>query len=217
MSVLPRSRKTMIEWFESRLAARATDPPSIGLTPEQVTSLGTRVVAARNAFDAFESAQATASSSTPVFHDRAHALRDLGGELIKIVKACAEATGDATVYDQALVPPDASPSPAPPPAIPTDLAGRVTTDGGVELTWSGSLANGVLFQVERRLTPIDGPASPWSIIGAVQTRSFEDVHVPTGLGFAAYRVIAKRDAYVTDPTAPIEVLFGSSGPVAAAA
>lgn len=211
MSVLPEARRDLITWFESRLAAWAADPTLIGLTPEQVTQLGIRIVTARTAADAQASAYDAARASTPEFHGAADALRSFGGELVKIIKATAESSGDASIYTIAEVPPVAAPTPLPAPQPPSDLAGAITPEGSVLLSWQGTTANGVTYLVERRLVGADGSTSPWSIVGAVQARSYLDEDVPLGLSMAQYRLTAQRDELAALPTAPATVLFGVGG------
>jgi len=193
MRLIPRGRNDAIDWFARRLTAWTDDPESIGLTEAQVQRLAELLEAARVAGDAVETARRAATAARPAFLDAADDLRDYGAQLTKIIRAHADATGDAEVYTRSLVRPDAEPAPRPAPAPPADVRGRITAAGHVELTWRASIAHGAVFVVERRLVPVDHHGlGDWSILDAVHATGYLDTRIPLGLAAAQYRLRARR-------------------------
>jgi len=203
-NVLPRTRLDKIEWFEGRLGQWLADPASIGLTPAQVDQLAAEVAAARAAHEEAERARNAAQSATLAFHTRAAAMEGDGRGLIAQIKAFAEATGDRGVYTRSDVPPPRDPSPSGPPESPTDLRGRITSDGAVELTWEGSLARRTFYEVLRRLAGEEA----WTVLDSVGAKRYLDSTVPPGTSRVQYRVRAKRGTRTSPSALPIEVGLG---------
>lgn len=204
MPVLPRTRIDKIEWFEARLDAWLADPAAIGLTVGQVTELAGHVAAARAAFDAAQIARNQAVSATAGFHAASAAMEGSGRDLIATIKAFAEASGDAGVYQSARVPPPAAPTPAGPPDPPAGVGAEITSDGAVSLRWRGSLAHRTFFEVLRRLDGEDA----WTALAAIGAKTYLDGAVPVGTTGVQYRVRARRGTHASAASAAITVRLG---------
>lgn len=203
-SVLPRTRPDKIEWFETRLDGWLADPGSIGLTAGQVGQLAAEVAAARQAYLEAEMARNAARSATAAFHTVTGAMEGDGRGLIAQIKAFAEATDDAGVYERSRVPPPRDPSPAGPPEPPAGVRARITSDGAVALAWEGPLAHRTFYEVLRRL---DGEPT-WTVLDAVGAKAYLDDAVPVGTTGAAYRVRAKRGRQSSAASQAITVRLG---------
>ncbi|VAX39868.1 hypothetical protein MNBD_PLANCTO03-1795 [hydrothermal vent metagenome] len=204
MSVLPQSDIQMIEWFEERVAGWIADPAAIGLTPDQAASLLTFAGTARAAYQAAQQARNTSKSATVTYHNGSSDLRGFGADLLKTIKAFAEATDDPNVYALADVPPPAAPAPAGPPEPPTDVQGVITNDGAVELSWNGTLAYSTFYEILRKL---DDETS-WNLISSIGDKKFVDDTLAVGCTAVQYRVRAKRGTDTSAGSEPIIIRLG---------
>lgn len=203
-NVLPSSREDMIAWFADRDTDWAAAPTAIGLTTTQVTQLTAMVTAAQTALGNATAARIASKDATVSYHITADALRTFGSDLIKVIKAYAESTNNPTVYSTASIPPPAPPSPAGPPAQPTDLAAQLLPGGGLRLTWKGTIAQKAYFSVYRRA---EGQTA-FSLLDSPATKSFDDLTIPAGANSVTYFIQARRDDFRVD-SAYFQVNFGS--------
>lgn len=216
MSTLPQSRKARIEYFEARLSKWDTNAAAIGLSAGQVASLDTLVSAARSALDAAEQARTASKDSTVQFYSAEDAMRDLGADLIKTIRAFAQTTNNPDVYALASIPPPAQPTPAPAPAQPADLSGMIDPFGVVGLAWQSvpkGPTSGIFFDVERRV----GQTGAWTPLGATQEARFHDTGgaAQAASEIVQYRVRARRGESASPWSDPLAVSFtGTEGDVA---
>ena len=211
MSVLPPSDLGMIEWFEQRLADWAADPTAIGLTGEQIITLTSQVSAARAAYTTAQQARNASKSATVVFHDDSGTLRSFGADLIKTIKAFAEATDDANVYAEADVPPPAPPTPRGAPGMPTNMTTSLSNLGAIDIKWkavNAAASTGAFFVVQRKLDD----ETQWTNIGQTGTKSFSDATVPLGTTRATYTIVPWRGELVGPASAQFSVQFGVEDP-----
>lgn len=204
MAVLPKSRDEMIAWFSDRITDWGANAAAIGLSASQVTELATILNTAENALSDATAARIDSKDKTVVYHATADALRDFGADLIKVIKAFAEATNNPNVYSTASVPPPAPPTPAGPPAQPTDMAAALLPGGGLRLTWKGTVSQKAYFSVYRRA---EGETS-FTLLDSPATKTYDDTSIPTGANSVTYYIQARRDEFRVD-SAWFQVNFGS--------
>lgn len=215
--VLPNSRRDTIEFFRVHLPDWEKDPSAIGLSPALVAALSARVAAADAARAAADTAASAARSATAAFHQEADAMRRLGADLLKTIKAYAATEDDPGVYATARVPPPARGGPGRPPERPIEPRASVNGLGHIRLAWKGARKGGVQFLIERRMTPLAGPPGPWAFVGLSAAGRFTDRSVPRGFASAAYIVTAVSHAGRSAPSTTALVAFGSHPGDAAAA
>ncbi|VAX40710.1 hypothetical protein MNBD_PLANCTO03-464, partial [hydrothermal vent metagenome] len=208
MGVLPDSRIQQIEWFEQRLAAWMSNTAAIGLTPAQVSQLQGELAAARADYMTAQQARNDSKSATVGFHASSDTLVDDGRDLIKTIKAFAEATNDPNVYVLADVPPPAPPGVVPPPGTPFDFRVSLLQDGAIELGWkcnNPTGGGGTVYEIKR-----SEAGGPMAFINNTGAKSFVDNTVPANSGPVTYQITAVRSTLSGNP-AQFTVQFGAGG------
>lgn len=217
MSVLPRSKKEIIEWFEARIADFGDHALEVGLTTQQAADLAVAVSVARQALDDNELKYVAARSSTTAYHEAVDVLEDLGAQYIKIVRAFAfTQQNPRTVLSLVGIPVPATPSEQGAPPIAELVRAVLTGSGSIQVTWkapSGGFGSGAFFIVERKLSE----STPWERIGTTAGRRFVDDNVPTGFGSISYRLISARGTNYSFASDPTVVFAGTTGGNASAA
>lgn len=208
MSIVPNTILGKLLYFEYHLPIWAQNPTSIGLSLPLVTEMAARVNAARVAYTAAQAARSTARVTTETQTAAIASMYDLGADMIKLVRAAAEANDDPTIYQIAHIPPPKTASPLGPPETPTKLAASLTTSGNIALKWDGSRVGGTSFLIERSVNTSDGP---WTLIGTSEERAFTDAAVPFNIRSLTYRIFAVRSGGISDPTNPFTILLGTVG------
>ncbi len=209
-NVLPDSRLDTIQWFEARIADWTANAVAIGLTGEQVTSLAALVTAARASYDASQAARAASKASTTTFYNDTDAMRDLGADYIKTIKAFAATSNNPNVYALAQVPMPADPSPLGPPGQPTDVSISLTSAGYLSLKWKADNAapsSGAYFVVQRKLAS----ETSFTTVGDSGEKSFVDETVPFGATSAAYIITPRRGSQTGPASNQVTVQFGVGG------
>ncbi len=205
MGVVPSSRIAKVEFYETHAPIWGIGPTLIGLTAVQVTNMTALTKAARDAYNAQQTAIDAAKSATTKFYNAVHDMQGLGADLIANIKTFAETTNNPNVYVLANVPAPAAPTPAGPPVAPDMLNAVMNSDGTIHLTWKGTLAQRQFFSVWRQLPSQSMPVQ----ISAVAAKEYTDVTVPRGLQQVIYNVRAHRDSAVSVPTSNLVVYFGA--------
>ena len=214
MAVLPNSQIEILQFFEAHVPVWALAPTSLGLSASQVAALGALTSAARTAYNSMQSQHQAAKASTGTWYDAHDLMRNMGADLIKVIKAYAAATNNPGVYNSAQIPAPKSPTPTPAPATPLGLAAALANDGAIELTWNASIANGTTFGVWRKLA---GQADFSQIGLASSATSYIDNTLPVGGGTGGgpdssggvwYQVRAHRLGLESNFSEPIFVRFG---------
>lgn len=212
MPVLPSEINARIQWFEQRIPQWGDNAATIGLTVAQVASLTALVTAARNNWNAAQAARTASKDATVNQSSAVGSMTELGGDLVKTIRAYAQTTNNNNVYSLASVPPPAPPTPAGPPQPPTDLTADPNADGTISLKWKGSLARQTFYTVWRRV----GTSGGFTQIGSLAGKKFIDGAVPEPAGPNAatqlfYQVKAQREAQVSAPSDTAMVQFGVGG------
>lgn len=188
MGVLPDTRPELIQFFTQRLAAWQADPAAIGLSAPQVTELAGLTSTASSDYQAALVARQASKDATGTFYEATGNLRTLGSALVATIKAYAEATGDQGVYSAASIPAPAEPTPSADPVTPTDITLLMRPQGYIDITWTGTVAGGTFYEVQRSLS--DGVE--WTTIASVPSRATLDQGVPAGTDKAFYRIRAVK-------------------------
>lgn len=205
MALLPDDRIGRIEFFEERIAQWTAEAGNIGLTEVQITELEQRTQAARSAYAAAKLAATKRKTATTKLRTDAGSMRTYGAALIATIKAFAEATGDPSVYDKALIDPPAPRGEGTPPDQPSVLRAALGTDGSLELTWKGKGPAGTRYDVTRLLPG----ESVFKVIGDTSKKRWVDSGLPAGTGQVLYRVIARQTDFEVGSTI-LTVRLGST-------
>lgn len=215
-SNLPGGRAERIEWVESRAAAWSADPAAIGLTPQQSAQVSADLASARAAYAAALDARAAALVATQACNDAIAKLGASASVAIALIKAFAEATGDAQVYAQAMVSAPAPRGGARRCEQPYRLRAQLRPDGSIELRWRGRGAPGTRYYIRRQRAG-DSALQPIADTGAAGGKRFIDTDVPAGTAWVAYQVVAKRGRYAAPPSEIIVLPLGAEPAQPAAA
>jgi len=206
MATVPDKLADKLAFFEQHLPIWAADPASIGLTAAQVATLTSLVVSARSTFD-FAGTQRAASRAAT--NDQTIAFADmtnLGGDLIKTIRAFAETNDDPNVYSAAQIPPPAPPSPPGPPALPTGLKAKFMTPFGIRLEWKGSISQGTYFAIFRQ----QSGETTFTNIQTTRDKFYEDLSLTGGIDAVSYYIAAFRDGEQVNSTT-LQLQFGPGG------
>jgi hypothetical protein len=210
MGTFPTTPRTaLLTWCQARSPVWAAQAANIGLTDTQAADFDTAVSNAAAKLVAQQTAQQAAKMATEAANDAFRTLRSLTGGSVKSIRSFAEASGDPqTVYQLAQIPSPAQPSPAPPPAKPTDL--RVSIDpssGALTLRWKATNpASGTGYIIRRRALG----ESQFSFVGVTGTKSFTDTTFIAGPNSVSYTVQGTRSG-INGPLSNIFTInFGAS-------
>jgi hypothetical protein len=181
-----------IDYFENLYPNWQPTPSKFGLSAAQVTAVADATTSARQAYLAAQKSRETAKAATTQQREALRGMKRTGSNLIEIVKAFIEQSGDPSLWAQAGLQPPAPRGTVPPPNAPTDLSAGLDSQGNITLRWKSSQpagASGTVFSIYRGLNN----AEP-TLLETVGGRSFTDESVPAGVGSVAYAVRAKRSS-----------------------
>lgn len=210
MPVLPDRNNELIEFFEAHAPVWALNGPALGLSIGQTNNLTGMTTLARTHYDAAITARNEARAAVQTQQNTLGLLRMLGGDLIKVIRAKAEADANFGLYALAQIPAPAAPQPLPPPEVPENLSAGLDNAGRIALRWSALRRGGVYFTLERSTTFVGGQSGGWVGVGTAQENRFTDETIPLGLAAASYRVTARRGEQASEPSEPVTVLFGTA-------
>jgi hypothetical protein len=173
------------------------DPAAFGLTELDVDEFEALLDAASQARLRARQARLLAKARVVGQREAAKKLRERFASLVATIdgRAKREPTNKrATVYAAAGIDPPAKGGPRPAPEMPFDLKSKLSTNGEIELTFKmeDRARGGLLYEVQRRLVPVEGDASPWLPLDTVAEKRYTDNDVPLGLREVQYQVRAMR-------------------------
>jgi len=209
--IVPETQAESIQFFASRIGLWSASASTIGLSSSIVANLALLTDTAQSKLNAAIQIRASAKQATRELNEALAAMRALGGDSIKIIRATAETTNNPAIYALSNIPPVSPPTPLGVPNPPTDVSALLNNDGAIELKWEGSREGGTAFLIERSLVPVGAPAGPWMLVASVEERRWTDSAVPVGLAAVLYRIKAQRPAGISVASEPGQVLFGQSG------
>jgi hypothetical protein len=212
MSILPPKVEEFLTWCENHGPVWNTNATNLGLTVAEVQAFMVLVTEARQAWAAKEAAYDAARAATVVSQDTVRDARREAAELLRDIKAFAEAQSKpATVYALAQIPPPAAPTPAPPPAQPTDLSVTIEPgSGALTLRWKAKNpagTSGTGYIIRRKAA---GEIA-FSFVGVTGTKFFTDDTFQAGPDSVEYTVQGTR-AGVNGPASNVFLVrFGAGG------
>ncbi|MFI4915178.1 MAG: hypothetical protein ACIAS6_01550 [Phycisphaerales bacterium JB060] len=175
------------------------DPAAFGLTELDVDEFEALLIAASQAR---ENAHKTRLLAKARFLRQREAMANLRGRFASLMatidgRAKREPRGRrAGVYAAAGIDPPDKGGPRPTPAMPSGLKTEIVNNGEIKLTFKmeDEGRGGLLYEVQRRLVPVEGPESPWLPLDITAEKRFTDDDVPTGLREVRYQVRAMRSS-----------------------
>lgn len=207
-TIVPNTQLGKVQFYEEHNAPWTANATAIGLLSGDVTSMGTKTLAARAAYNAHTAAQLTSKAATQTYSDAVNTMATFGSTLIKKIKVKA-ATDGAGVYALAQIPAPALPTPVGPPGMPFGFVATLQPNGSLELTWkctNPSGAGGTNYDVSRKLST----ESDFTSIGKTGKKTFLDTTVPGAVAQITYQITAFRST-ATGTAAQFLVNFGVSG------
>ncbi len=210
-TIVPKDRVAKIAWYQTHNPVWLAAATSIGTTAALVNALITKTTAAQDAYDAHLLAQEQARAATNAFYTAVDAMAAAGSDILKQIKA--KAATDPSVYDTALIPPPAIPTPVPPPGQPNNFSVELV-GGALNLKWkcsNPSGSTGTMYQVYRKIGGVGAPGD-FTLVGWSGVKSFSDTSLPAGAGngVVSYKIIAVRSTTVGTP-GEFNVTFGGGG------
>lgn len=215
MAVLPNKNLEAIQFCETHIPVWQANPPAIGLTGGQVGTLETLTKNAREAYDAALTAREKSKSATTTYHNNATLMRGNAADLIRLVKAFADASPNpSTIYAEAQIPEPAAPTPPEKPGMPEMITVGLNPDGSITLRWkakNASPSSGCTFDIARRI----GNTGNYVGIGSgtsVKSGRFEftDGTLAFGTQTASYIIVGRRSnpPQMGTPSEAVNVQFG---------
>lgn len=215
MGIVPENRLERIQFYENHITPWGANFAAIGLTADDIADLVPLVAAARNAYNAAETARLSSKAATAAFYEAVRAMHSgpgAGADLIKTIQTFASSTDNPGVYVLAEIPAPLPPSEAPAPGTPFDLTVGLLPVGALELKWKcNNPANtaGTVYEVQRSING-EGGGGAFSTIGITGSRSFIDETLPSSSSPVFYRLTAVRSTK-RGVTAQFIVQFGNGG------
>lgn len=195
-----------IDYFENLYPNWQSTPPKFGLTAAQVTAIADATASARQSYLSAQKARDTAKNATTQQSEAVRGMKRTGSNLIEIVKAFIEQSGDPSLWAQAGLQPPAPRGTVPPPNAPTDLSAGIDSLGNITVRWKSRQpagASGTVFSIYRGLNN----AEP-TLLETVGGREFIDEGVPAGTSTVTYAVRAKRSNKQSGFSASLQLRFG---------
>jgi hypothetical protein len=193
-------RLERVDWFERRLSLWMQHAERLGLCQDELAALARRIERTRDSFDRRRAAWAAAQAAAREFDQTAAEANRAGLRLLERIRAAAAA--DPDVWGLAGVKPGRN---AAPPDAPQHVQAWPCEDGSVMLRWNGDHATppGTSFVLERRLADRAG----YRFLGITAQPQFRDMHIPAGMPFVCYRLLARRSAQISEYSEPVMVKF----------
>lgn len=192
MRTVPQTNLARIEFYEAHIEPWAADPAAIGLTPDSVAALETRIAAARAAYDAHQAAQFAAAAAALDYRLKAEALHadpGAGADMIQSIKNFAQSTDDPNVYVRASLPAPPVPGRVPAPGTPYAFRFTLHQTGELTLTWKcKNPAAGTTYEIRRSVQGCHA----FTFLATSGRRRFTDRTLPAGSAMAVYDVTALR-------------------------
>lgn len=213
MRTFPESpRPDFLQWCQTHAPLFTAHAAAIGLTPAQATAFNTAYTAGAASVAAQDAARAAAKNATAAATTAMSALHASAGDTVRLIRAFAEVQAKPdTVYQLASIPAPLTPSPAPPPAQPTNLTVTLdATTGQLTLRWKASNpvgTSGTSYIIRRK---VNG-AGPFAILGTSTSRKrFVDAALPAGSDSVEYTVQGQRSDTLGPVSGVCMVYFGQT-------
>lgn len=218
MAVLPNKDLEAIQFCETHIPVWQANPAAIGLTPGQVGTLQTLTKNAREGYNEAQAAREKSKSWTTIYHSSTSLMRGNAADLIRLVKAFADASPNpATIYAEAQIPEPAAPTPPPVPGMPEMITVGLNPDGSITLRWKAKDAapsSGCTFDIARRIGNTGGYVGIGSGTSVRSSRfEFTDGTLAFGTQTASYIIVGRRSnpPQMGTPSEAVNVQFGVGG------
>ena len=195
MSRKPRDEQSLLTWAKARAlqwTGGQGGVPDIGITQAMADAFDLSVTAADGAFTTMQSAKQLAENRTTEKDAKLQEMLDQLEFLIPTIDAYAKATGDEGVYTRAGIDAPKAPVARGAPPVPTDLSATITNGGDVVVGFACTTGGGAFFEIQRRLTTLDGMVQTWQPLTTTTIKTHTDTAVPSGYRSVDYRVRAVR-------------------------
>lgn len=205
----PKSPKQQIPWLQQRLSSWTNNADDLGLSAEAVDNLTNLLSTAATNMSEAAAARTAAKGKTTTFYASAQPLSSLAGAMIRTIRAYADTSGSADIYEIAGIDPKGQPTPVPAPSQPTNVQAFPQNDGSVLLTWRAKNAApsaGTAFTIYRKL---EGQEA-FSPVGTVGLRKFTDETIPPGTPSAVYIIRGIRGEKVGPFSEPLTLFLGKA-------
>ncbi|MFI4916489.1 MAG: hypothetical protein ACIAS6_08295 [Phycisphaerales bacterium JB060] len=187
-------------------------PPVIGLSTLQLQETSDAVDLAEAAYTAALAARDASKAATEAKDNALAALKAVIGADIDTIDAFAKATKDPNVWVLAQIPAPKDPSERDAPPAPTFGEVVQTGAGFIRGTFTVASGGGAQYQLQRRDTTLANTTGPWTVVGVLTDKAFEDQGVPVGLSQVEYRVSAQLSTGAVSPWSnAVSFSFGSQG------
>lgn len=212
MPNIPPSNKdaAQITWFENHLPGWSASPTTYGLTEAQVTTLESAVTAARNSYNAARDARQASKNATVSQDTGVRSMLNLGRDVVNVMKAFIENSGNASLWGAAGLEPPAPPGPSPVPTAPYLLASSLDAQGNVILTWKATQPRGATGTVYAVSRSFDG--GPYTLLDTVGGKKFTDESVPDTVATVSYTLQAKRGELSSPFSEALTIRLGKAPP-----
>lgn len=215
MSRTPTTEQAYIAFARQHLTVwegNGGQPPAIGLSSQQLLDTSAATDAAEAAYAAALAARDASKAATEAKDNALEALRQVIGADIDTIDAFAKATQDPDVWVLAQIPAPKDPSSREAPPAPSFGELLQTGSGFIRGTFTVASGGGAQYQLQRRDTALGGTAGPWTVVGVLADKTFEDQGVPVGLLKVEYRVRAQLSTGMASPWSnEVGFNFGSQG------
>jgi len=174
---------------------KAQGDASLGLSPgdaQALQDLVAQATAAAEEYRRLESAARAANQKRRLAMKRA---RGSYGALVTRIDGYARFTKDPGVWARARLSRPGRPGPRPTPPRPEARSITLRNGGAIEVRFRagrGGGGEGVLYQIQRRVLPLEGGFGPWETISPGAGQRFVDECPPVGVKQIDYRARAMR-------------------------
>lgn len=211
MGTYPDTRSEFLNWCEAHTDLWSANAAAIGITPAQALSFKNNTGAMRSTVTAQAVAKDAARSATKDVTTAESTLRATASDLVRFIRAFAEASANPNaVYTAAQIPPPAKSSPVAPPGQPTNFREELNPGGSITISWKAAHPEGsdrVVYFVQRKLNT----QANFSLVGGTGERKYLDATLPANSGGATYIVTAQRGQVSGAPSQELSISLGVSG------
>jgi len=221
MSRRPRNEQDLLAWAKARAlqwTGGQSGVPDIGITQAMADAFNTAVGQADSSLTAMQQAKQLAENRTSEKDNAFAAMEEQLEFLVPTIDAYAKASDDPGVYTRAGIDAPKKPAKRGAPPVPTDLRADVTNGGDVVIRFACTTGGGAFFEIQRRLTALDGMVQTWQPLSTTTEKVFSDSAVPAGYRSVDYRVRATRtNGKASEFSESATAYFGSSSGTEASA
>ncbi|MFI4916807.1 MAG: hypothetical protein ACIAS6_09925 [Phycisphaerales bacterium JB060] len=221
MSTIQQTQQGTLNFVSQRIAPWTENAEQLTLSLEDTTTLSALLSDAQSKFTDAKETWNEYRAKVDAQDEAIDALYDFASLLVQQIRVAAKKDGTDNLYVLAQIEPPKKPASRTDAPIPTNLRTTSTTSGDVVLTFEGSKAGGVLFEVQRQLQPIGQQPGAWDTLATIGQKEHVDTAVPSGLAAVSYRVRTQLTTGILSQWSyPAPFYFGNgnqAAPVQAAA